>query len=172
MTDFTDQLMGARRRPRVWRFRSLLWLPIPLLAILFQVYVPLVVPRLAFLEVPLLITVFFALTRREPVQGLLVGSAIGLVQDAFSHNPIGLFGIAKTLVGYLAGSLSQRVDVDNLVIRFMAGFVFFFFHQFLYWALASALLSQKLAMDPVQTAVMSLLNALVAVPLFAALDKL
>lgn len=172
MTDFTDQVMGARRRPRVWRFRSLLWLPIPVIGILFQVYSPLVIPRLAFLEAPLLITVYFALTRREPVPGLLVGAAIGLVQDAFSHNPIGLFGIAKTLVGYLAGSLSQRVDVDNLVIRFLAGFVFFFFHQFLYWALASALLAQKLAMDPVQTVVMSVLNALVAVPLFAALDKL
>ena len=172
MTDFSDRMMGARRRPRVWRFRSLLWLPIPVAAILFQVYTPMFIGYLAFLEAPLLVTVYFALTRREPIQGLLAGCAIGLAQDAFSHNPIGLFGISKTLVGYLAGSLSQRVDVDNIVIRFLAGFVFFFFHQFLYWALASALLSQKLALDPVQTVVMSLLNALVAVPLFAALDKL
>jgi rod shape-determining protein MreD len=172
MTDFSDQIMGARRRPRVWRFRSLLWLPIPIVAILFQVYTPMFVGYLAFLEAPLLVTVYFALTRREPVAGLLAGCAIGLAQDAFSHNPIGMFGIAKSLVGYLAGSLSQRVDVDNLVIRFLAGFVFFFFHQFLYWALASALLSQRLAMDPIQTVVFSVLNALVAVPLFAALDKL
>ncbi len=172
MTDFSDQIMGARRRPRLWRFRSLLWIPIPILAIFFQVYSPMFLGYLSFLEAPLLVTVYFALTRREPIPGLLAGCAIGLLQDAFSHNPIGMFGIAKSLVGYLAGSLSQRVDVDNLVIRFMAGFVFFFFHQFLYWALASALLSQKLSIDPVQTVVMSVLNALVAVPLFAALDKL
>lgn len=172
MTDFSDQIMGARRSPRIWRFRSLLWIPIPIVAIFFQVYSPMFLGYLSFLEAPLLVTVFFALTRREPISGLLAGCAIGLLQDAFSHNPIGMFGIAKSLVGYLAGSLSQRVDVDNLVIRFMAGFVFYFFHQFLYWALASALLSQKLAMDPVQTVVLSVLNALVAVPLFAALDKL
>jgi len=172
MSDFSDQVMGARRRPRIWRFRTLLWGPIAILAILLQVYTPPFVGYLAFLEAPLLITVYFALTRREPVQGLLAGCAIGLAQDAFSHNPIGMFGIAKSLVGYLAGGLSQRVNVDNLVIRFLAGFVFFFFHQFLYWALAGALLSQKLAMDPLQTVVVSVLNALVAVPLFAALDKL
>ncbi len=172
MSDYSDQVMGARRRPRAWRFRSLLWLPIPISAILFQVYTPMFIGYLAFLEAPLLVTVYYALTRREPIPGLLAGCAIGLAQDAFSHNPIGLFGIAKSLVGYLAGSLSQRVDVDNLVIRFLAGFVFFFFHQFLYWALATALLSQKLALDPIQTVVMSVLNALVAVPLFAALDKL
>lgn len=172
MSEFVDQMIGAGRRPRAWRFRSLLWVPIAIGAILFQVYTPQFISYLAFLEAPLLVTVHYGLTRREPVPGLLAGCAIGLAQDAFSHNPIGLFGIAKTLVGYLAGNLSQRVNVDNFVIRFLAGLTFFFFHQFLYWALASALLAQKLAMDPVQTLVMSVLNALVAVPLFSALDKL
>jgi len=172
MTEFAGPLIGSSHRPRAWRFRSLLWIPIAIGSILFQVYTPQFISYLSFLEAPLLVTVHYALTRREPVHGLLAGCAIGLAQDAFSHNPIGLFGIAKTLVGYLAGNLSQRVNVDNFVIRFLAGFTFFFFHQFLYWALASALLAQKLAMDPVQTLVMSVLNALVAVPLFSALDKL
>jgi rod shape-determining protein MreD len=170
--EYSDPIMGARRRPRTWRFRNLLWIPVPLIAIVVQVYMPLFVGYLSFLELPLLLTVYFALTRREPIPGMLAGCAIGLAQDALSHNPIGMFGIVKSLVGYLAGSLSQRIDVDNFFVRFLAGFVFFFFHHFLYWALAAALLSEKLAMDPLQTLVMSGLNALVAVPLFAAFDKL
>jgi len=40
---------------------------IPLAAILFQVYVPRFFERLSYLELPLLVTVYFSLMRRSPL---------------------------------------------------------------------------------------------------------
>ena len=70
--------------------------------------------------------------------------SIGLVQDSLSHQPIGMFGIVKTLVGYFAASVSQRFDVENPIVTLILSFFFYFFHQFFYWVLARALLGEAL----------------------------
>ena len=106
-------LSDLPRKERSNRFHAAYWIVIPLLAILFQVYVPRFLPYLSYLELPLLVTVYFSLMRREPVSGAIIGTLIGLVQDSLSSQPLGMFGIVKTLVGYFAGSISQRFDVDN-----------------------------------------------------------
>jgi rod shape-determining protein MreD len=98
--------------------------------------------------------------------------SIGLVQDSLSHQPIGMFGIVKTLVGYFAASVSQRFDVENPIVTFILSFFFYFFHQFFYWVLARALLGEAMIFDPQQTLLFGLLNAAVALPLFHILDKL
>jgi len=145
---------------------------IPLAAILFQVYVPRFLERLSYLELPLLVTVYFSLMRRSPVVGVLFGAGIGLAQDSLSHNPLGMFGIVKTLVGYFAASMSQRFDVQNAGVRLVLGFFFCFFHQFFYWVLGRALLGEALDLDLETTLLVAVLNALVAVPLFHILDRL
>ena len=147
-------------------------LGIPLAAILFQVYVPRFISYLSYLELPLLVTVYFSLVRRSPVAGVFFGAGIGLAQDSLSHHPLGMFGIVKTLVGYFAGSVSQRFEVENSWVRLVLAFFFFFFHQFFYWVLTSALLAEPVGFEPLQTIVMAVLNAMVAVPLFHVLDKL
>jgi rod shape-determining protein MreD len=116
--------------------------------------------------------VYFSLMRRSPVAGVLFGAGIGLAQDSLSHNPLGMFGIVKTLVGYFAASMSQRFDVQNAGVRLVLGFFFCFFHQFFYWVLGRALLGEALDLDLQTTLVVAVLNALVAVPLFHILDKL
>ena len=106
---------------------------IPLAAILFQVYVPRFVTYLSYLELPLLVTVYFALIRRSPVAGVFFGAAIGLAQDSLSaRHLLGMFGIVKTLVGYFAASVSQRFDVDSALVRGVLALFFYFFHQF-FW---------------------------------------
>ena len=110
--------------------------------------------------------------RRRPISGLLLGAAVGLGQDSLSHQPLGMFGIVKTLVGYFAASVSMRFDVDNPFIQFILSFFFFFFHQFFYWMLSRALLAQQLDFNPQQTLILGLLNAAVAIPLFMILDKI
>ncbi|HUS05678.1 MAG TPA: rod shape-determining protein MreD [Bryobacteraceae bacterium] len=145
---------------------------IPLVAILLQVYLPLFFTYLGYLELPLLVTVYFALMRRQPITGVFFGAGIGLAQDCLSHQPLGMFGIVKTLVGYFAGSVSMRFDVDNPFIQFVLGFFFYFFHQFFYWVLSRALLGQQIDFHPQQTFVFGLLNAAVGVPLFMLLDKI
>src|SRR5262249_25943700 len=121
---------------------------------------------------PLLVTVYFSLMRRSPTSGVLLGATIGLAQDSLSANPLGMFGIVKTLCGYFAATVSQRFDVETPGARLLLALFFFVFHQFFYWVLGRALLNQPLVLDLPQTLVQAVLNALVAVPLFHILDKL
>jgi rod shape-determining protein MreD len=172
MTEFGDQILTPPRKSRASRYRPLTMVAAAVAAILFQVYVPLFSQYLSYLELPLLVTVYFALMRRQPIAGILIGCSIGLVQDSLSHQPIGLFGIVKTLIGYFAASVSMRFDVENPLVRVILCFFFFVFHQIFYWVLTSALLGQSTVLDLPQSLVSGLLNAAVALPLFHVLDKM
>lgn len=173
MSDVSDlRLITSARESRVARFRRWGLIAVPLAAILFQVYIPLFFQFFQFLELPLLVTVYFALMRRDQVAGAFIGAGIGLVQDSLSHQPLGMFGIVKTLVGYFAASVGMRFDVDHIVVRFLLAFLFYCFHQFFYWVLARALLGQLLPFDIPHTLVIALLNAVVGISLFRFLDKL
>ena len=165
---FTD----STRKLRISRFNWAAMLGIPLAAILFQVYVPQFIRSLGYLELPLLVTVYFALMRRSPVVGVFFGAGVGLTQDSLSHHPLGMFGIVKTLVGYFAATVSQRFEVENSWVRLVLAFFFFFFHQFFYWVLTQALSGEKAQFEPAQTLVRGVLNAAVALPLYRILDKL
>lgn len=176
MTEVADRFIEPSRKSRESKFKyvraTLTIVGIPLAAILFQVYVPRFVTYLQYLELPLLVTVYFALMRRSPVAGVFFGAGIGLAQDSLSHHPLGMFGIVKTLVGYFAASVSQRFDVENWAIRLVLAFFFFFFHQFFYWVLSRALLGEAVDFDLQQILVVAILNAAVAVPLYRVLDRL
>jgi rod shape-determining protein MreD len=165
-------LLSSQREGQVSRFRAWVLFAVPLAAILFQVYVPLFFPFLGFLEMPLLVVVYFALMRRSQIHGLLVGAAVGLAQDSLSKNPLGMYGLVNTLVGYFAASVGMRIDVDHGAIRFVLAFFFYLFHQFFYWVLARALLGQQLAFEWQRTLLLGLLNAVVGVALFHFLDRL
>ncbi|HUP05161.1 MAG TPA: rod shape-determining protein MreD [Bryobacteraceae bacterium] len=165
-------LLSSEREGRISRFRVWIMLGVALAAILFQAYIPLFFQFLGFLELPLLVVVYFALMRRDQVAGLFIGAVVGLAQDSLSRNPLGMFGIAKTLVGYFASSIGLRLDVDNVALRFVLTFFFFLFHQFLYWVMARALLAQQIALDVQKTLLLGLLNAVVGVSLYHFLDKL
>jgi len=165
-------VMHTQRDTRISRFRGWVLVLVPLAAILFQVYIPLFFQFLAYLELPLIVTVYFALMRRSPIGGLLVGAIVGLAQDSLSKNPLGMFGITKTIIGYVAASVGQRLDVDHPLIRLILGFFFFVFHQFIFWVLSRALLGQQMNFETQRTLVLGLLNAIVAVSLFHFLDKL
>ena len=165
-------LLSSQREGQVSRFRAWVLLAVPLAAILFQVYVPLFFQWLAFVEMPLLVVVYFALMRRNPVTGLLVGAVIGLAQDSLSKTPLGMFGIVNTLVGYFAASVGLRLDVDHAFIRLLLSFFFYVFHQVFYWVMARALLGQLLSFNLQQTLLLGLLNAVIGAALFHFLDRL
>lgn len=166
-------LLRSQREGQVSRFRFWVMLAIPLAAILFQIYVPLFFQFLGFLEMPLLVVMYFALMRRSQIYGLLVGALIGLGHDSLSSKtPLGMHGIVDTLVGYFAASVGVRFDVDNTLLRAVLAFFFFVFHQLFYWVMARALLAQQLTFDIQRTLMMGLLNAIVGIFLFHFLDKL
>lgn len=177
MTESGERLLsGGRKRSRLIRpgsiqpFLAILFLP--MLGVLYQIYVPNFFVQLGYLELPLLITLYYSLAWRSQVSALFFGAAVGLMQDALSHHYVGLFGITKTLVGYFAASVSLRFDVENSAIRFILTFFFFTFHQFFYWIMIRALLGLGMAFEPAQMFIQAGLNALVAIPLFIVLDKL
>ena len=78
---------------------------VPLLALFLQAFLPMRFPFFSIFDLPLLVTIYFAMARRNPISGLFTGAAIGLVQDMLGPYPIGIYGIAKTVVGYGASSL-------------------------------------------------------------------
>ncbi|SPF38506.1 conserved membrane hypothetical protein [Candidatus Sulfopaludibacter sp. SbA4] len=165
-------LLSSQREGQVSRFRAWVLLVVPLAAILFQIYVPLFFQFLGFVEMPLLVVVYFALMRRNQVSGMLVGALVGLLQDSLSKVPLGMYGIVKTLVGYFAASVGMRLDVDHTFIRLLLSFVFFLFHQILFWVMERALLSHQPAFELQRWLVLGLLNALIGVALYHFLDKL
>lgn len=173
MSEFTERILAGPRRKKSSERVRIIWLVlVPLLAILFQVWLARQVQFLGYLELPLLITVHFALSGRGTIASLCYGAFIGLAQDSLSHQPIGMFGIVKTLVGYFASTVSMRFDVENPIVTFILAFFFYFFHQFFYWVLERALLGHAVLFDASQTLLFALLNAAVALPLFRILDKL
>ena len=164
-------LLSSQGEGQASSFRIRVIVLVGLAAILFQVYVPLFLPFLSFLEMPLLVVVYFALMRRSQIAGLTIGALMGLAQDSLSKKPLGMFGISKTLVGYFAASVGVRLDVDHFVIRFLLTMAFYFFHYFFYWLMSRALLNQQVAFELQRTSVLAVLNAAVGVALFHFLDR-
>jgi rod shape-determining protein MreD len=124
-------------------------------------------------DLPLLVVIYFSVSRRNPVTGLLLGAAIGLFQDGLSHdNPIGLYGIAKTLVGYFASTVGARIDTEHPVARFILTFLFFHFHQVILAFTERVLLNEPAPFFTLRLLFDSVISAGVAVILFALLDRL
>jgi rod shape-determining protein MreD len=126
-----------------------------------------------FIELPLLVTIYFGVSRRNPVSGLFLGAAIGILQDALSHdNPIGMYGIAKTVVGYLASSVGARIDTEHPIARFGLVFVLFHVHQIVVAITQRALLGRSAPLINLHLFIASLLSAGFAVLFFTLLDRL
>jgi rod shape-determining protein MreD len=122
-------------------------------------------------ELPLLVTIYFALSRRNPAGGLLLGMLIGLLQDSLSHTPIGFYGIALTCVGFVASSLGSRIDLEHPISRFLITAFFVFFHNVLLVFMARVLIAQQQPYVTTRLFAASLVNAVLAVVLFPLLDR-
>jgi rod shape-determining protein MreD len=173
----SDAVLSAGRPAREsWlsRFQVLALLAITVIAIIGKFYLPRLLPHTEWLELPLLLTVYFGLVRRNQIAALFFGAFVGLAEDSLSpaNIPIGMYGITKTLVGYFAASVSLRFNVDTSVMRLVLCLFFYFFHAFFYWAMRRALLGQIVPFNPQDTLVHGILNAAIALPLFAILDRM
>lgn len=162
--------LTSREEIEVHRFSWPVSIGIPLLALFLQVYLR--IGLLNILDLPLLVTIFFAVARRRPIAGVITGAIIGTLQDAWTGHPIGLFGIAKTIVGYLGSSLGVKLDVDNPGSRFLMTFAFVLIHRFIYMAINLLLVGGSEPWSWGHTILSALANGLAAVVLFLFLDKL
>jgi rod shape-determining protein MreD len=155
----------------VYRFSLPVTIGVPLLAIFFQAFVPRRLPFFSIFDLPLLVTIFFAMARRNPISGLLTGAAIGLAQDMLGPYPIGIYGIANTVVGYGASSLGAKLDVENAGARLLVTLGFYIVHQAVFFAVARDMVSLNVAWSWSHDILGGLANGVLGVVLYYALDK-
>ena len=144
------------------------------LSLMLQAVVPVYIPKFAVLDLPLLVTIYFGLSRRNPSTGLLLGMVIGLLQDSLSGPtvPMGLYGIAKTIIGYLASSIGARLDTEHPAARFAMTMIFFVVHHGFVTLTRRVLLAEPEPWFTLRLLIAAAVNAVVAVFVFALLDRL
>jgi rod shape-determining protein MreD len=155
-----------------YAFHSAVTLLVPLACILLQAILPKTFPRLAILDLPLIVVIFFAVARRNPIAGTITGTLVGLFQDGLTNHPFGLNGIAKAIIGYGAASIGFAVDVDNLINRIVLNFGFSLVQSGLLFLIARFLLGDSTVhLLPVHELLRAVCNAAVSIPLFYLLDR-
>ena len=162
----------SRRELEQYSFHPAMTLLVPLGAILLQVLLPKAIPKLAILDLPLIATIFFAVARRSPVAGTLTGALIGIVQDALTNQPIGVNGMAKCVIGYIAASIGVKVDVENIGTRVLMNFGFSLLESVLLYLIQSRLLGLPgFHLLWLHEVIRALANTAVALPVFLFLDR-
>ena len=167
-----DHSYTSRRELEQYHFSPAVTILVPLLLLVLQHYLPKVFPRLLILDLPLLAVIFFAVARRNPISGALTGAVIGLFQDALTGQPIGINGIAKTMIGYGASSIGVQVDVENILLRVFMIFGLSLLQSVLLFLIDHSLLGNR-ASHPqwLHELIRAALNTAVAIPLFLLLDR-
>ncbi|MGA3104429.1 MAG: rod shape-determining protein MreD [Terriglobales bacterium] len=155
----------------VYRFSIPATLLIPLAAVFLQAWVPLRLPFFSIFDLPLLVTIGFATARRNPLAGLVTGGLIGILQDALTSQPIGLYGIAKTVVGFGASSLGIKLDVENAGARFLLTIFFFAIHEVIRFTIARGLVGLHIALSWPHELLSGMANAVLGVLVFMLLDR-
>lgn len=168
----TTHSYTSRRELEQYTFHPAMTLLVPLAAILVQVLLPKAVPRFAIVDLPLIATIFFAVSRRSPIAGTLTGAAIGLAQDALTNQPIGVNGMAKCVIGYIAASIGVRVDVENLGTRVLMNFGFSLLQSVLLFGIERHLLGvREFRLEWVHELIRAGANTAIGLPLFLLLDR-
>ncbi len=156
----------------VYRFSVPVTIGVPLVALFIQAFVPLRFPRFAaYFDLPLLVTIFFAMARRNPISGLFTGAVIGLAQDMLGHNPIGIYGIAKTVVGYGASSLGVKLDVENAGARLLVTLGFYLVHSAVYFTVARGMVNMTQNWSWLNGVIAGLANGVLGVGVYFVLDR-
>jgi rod shape-determining protein MreD len=162
----------SNEQVEVYRFSLPATIVIPLMALFLQAFVPLRLAFFAKFDLPLLVVIFFAMARRSQVAGTLTGAAIGILQDALTPSlPIGVYGIANTVVGYGASSLGAKIDAENMGSRFLVTIFFYVVHEIVYYTVARGLVGLALHWSWPHELGSALANAVLAVGIFAILDR-
>lgn len=163
-------LASTRREADDRSFPLLLYVLIPVLALGLQSFVSLHFPLFAMLDLPLMVVIYFAMTRQSPPASTIGGALMGIAQDALTRQPLGVFGIAKAVIGYVAGSLGVRIDTESHGTRLLLTFLFVMLHNAIDWVLVRHLLAEPMIWSWVHELLRALINTLVGLAIFALLD--
>ncbi len=164
--------VDTRRDIEIRHYPLLVYALVPLASLVLQAWLPRVVGRYAWFDLPLVVTVYFALCHRSPIQGTVMGAFMGLFEDALTQHAIGINGIAKTAVGFLAASVGVRIEVENQVVRLLLTFSLSLLSSAIYLFVTRFLLGLALEWSWLTELLCAVCNSLIALVLFPALDRL
>ncbi len=101
-----------------------------------------------------------------------MGGALGIFEDALTQHAIGINGIAKTVVGFLAASVGGRIDVENHTIRLLLTFLLSLLSSAIFVFIYRILLGLALDWSWIGELLKSLGNSVIALVAFPLLDRL
>jgi rod shape-determining protein MreD len=117
-----------------------------------------------------LIVMVYVGIKSGPVTGTLAGTVAGLIQDALSGGILGIYGLAKTIVGFLAGLLGTQFIVTAPLPRFLLVVVVTFLHGSIFIGLNRLLNLQQVSADYASMAGQAFGNAFVGVVAFQVIE--
>ncbi len=121
----------------------------------------------------ILVVVVYAALSSGPVTGLILGTIAGIAQDATSTgNIIGVGGLAKTVVGFLAGVVGTQFIVAHPLPRFVAFFAASLLHGALFLGTYVVLGMRDVGAPFARLAVQGLGNAVIGLLVFKIAESL
>lgn len=123
------------------------------------------------IDLGLVVVVYVALSF-GPITGMLSGTAAGLAQDALSSGVLGIGGLAKTIVGYLAGLIGTQLIVARPIPRFIVFFAATVLHAIVFMGLYVLLDLRRFGTPYAAVASQALGNAVVGVVAFQLVERL
>jgi rod shape-determining protein MreD len=119
-----------------------------------------------------LIVVVYVGIRSGPVTGTLAGTVAGLIQDALSGGILGIYGLAKTMVGFLSGVLGTQFIVTAPLPRFLLVVVATCLHAAIFIGLNRLLNLQQVSADYTAILGQAFGNAFVGIVAFQMIEWL
>ncbi len=161
-----------RRELEEHSFHPAVMIAVPLVALFLHSYLPRIWAPFSIVDLPLIVVLYFAISWRSPLAGTFMGAGMGLLQDTLTNQYIGVNGIAKTIVGFMAASIGLRVDVENVLTRVLMNFSFCLLQSALLFVVERVLLGEGgQGVHWVHEVLRAAINAAVAVPIFFLLDR-
>jgi rod shape-determining protein MreD len=117
-----------------------------------------------------LIVVVYVGIKSGPVTGTVAGTVAGLIQDALSGGILGIYGLAKTLVGFLSGLLGTQFIVTAPLPRFLLLVVATALHAAIFIGLNRLLSLLEVSADYASVVGQSFGNAFVGVVAFQVIE--
>jgi rod shape-determining protein MreD len=160
-----------RRDLEIRRYRFYIYVLVPLVALVLQAWLPRLLGRFSFMDLPLLVTIYFALNRRSPIHGTLLGMVLGMAQDGLTQGAIGIHGIAYSVCGFLAASVGIRIVVENNTIRMILNFVLTLLSSAIMALVVRVLLGLSWQSNWLDELLRAAGNSLIGVVMFPLLDR-
>jgi rod shape-determining protein MreD len=119
-----------------------------------------------------LVVVVFAGLMWGPVTGLLAGTVAGLAQDALSSGVLGIGGLSKTIVGFMAGLVGTQFIVATWLPRFVVFLGATALHATVFMGLYALLDLRHFGTPYAKVAWQALANAVIGLVVFKVVELL